>query len=88
MNSQLIACKAEALLKLNQIGDADSFISNIHKFEQYIPSSQIRFFGMVAEAYALFVQAQVEMALGRWVLKDEVIVYCFLLLLGSSENGS
>ncbi|KAK6287171.1 hypothetical protein POUND7_013350 [Theobroma cacao] len=63
---QLIACKAEALLKLHQIEDADSCLSNIPKLEQYTPSSQTRFFGMVAEAYALFVQAQVEMALGRF----------------------
>ncbi|XVF16877.1 hypothetical protein REPUB_Repub10bG0069100 [Reevesia pubescens] len=63
---QLIACKAEALLKLHQIEDADSCLSNIPKLEQYTPSSQASFFGMVAEAYALFVQAQVEMALGRF----------------------
>ncbi|XWS33044.1 hypothetical protein CRYUN_Cryun22dG0043900 [Craigia yunnanensis] len=63
---QLIACKAEGLLKLHQIEDADSCLSNIPKLEQYTPSSQTRFFGMVAEAYALFVQAQVEMALGRY----------------------
>ena len=65
MNSQLIACKAEALLKLHQIEDADACLSNIQKLDQYTLSSQIRFFGMVAEAYTLFVQAQVEMALGR-----------------------
>ena len=87
MNSQLIACKAEALLKLHQIEDADSYLSSIQKLEQYSPSSQIRFFDMVAEAYALFVQAQVEMALGRWALKYEVTIYCLLLLLGLSENG-
>ncbi|XVF14590.1 hypothetical protein REPUB_Repub09cG0073900 [Reevesia pubescens] len=65
-SAQLIACKAEALLKLHQIENADSCLSNIPKLEQYTPSSQTRFFGMVAEAYALFVQAQVEMALGRF----------------------
>ncbi|GMI99294.1 tetratricopetide-repeat thioredoxin-like 3, VHI-INTERACTING TPR CONTAINING PROTEIN [Hibiscus trionum] len=63
---QLIACKAEALLKLHQIEESDSYLSNIAKLEQYTPSSQIRYFGMVAEAYALFVRAQVEMALGRF----------------------
>ncbi|XVF60896.1 hypothetical protein PTKIN_Ptkin08bG0085100 [Pterospermum kingtungense] len=63
---QLIACKAEALLKLHKIEDADSFLANIPKSEQYSPSSQIRFFGMLAEAYAHFVQAQVDMALGRF----------------------
>ncbi|TYI63175.1 hypothetical protein E1A91_D09G001600v1 [Gossypium mustelinum] len=63
---QLIACKAEAFLKLHQIDDLDSCLSNISNLEKYTPSSQIRYFGMVAEAYALFVQAQVEMALGRF----------------------
>ncbi|XVE86368.1 hypothetical protein DITRI_Ditri18aG0029500 [Diplodiscus trichospermus] len=63
---QLLASKAEALLKLHQIEDADSCLSSIPKLEQYTPSLKIRFFGMVAEAYALFVQAQVEMALGRF----------------------
>lgn len=86
MNSQLIACKAEAFLKLHQIDDSDSCLSNISNLEKYTPSSQIRYFGMVAEAYALFVQAQVEMALGRWALKDEVTIYDLVLLLGLSEN--
>ncbi|XP_022740331.1 inactive TPR repeat-containing thioredoxin TTL3-like [Durio zibethinus] len=63
---QLIACKAEAFLKLHQIEDAYSCLSNIPKLEQYTPSSQTRLFGMATEAYALFVQAQVEMALGRF----------------------
>ncbi|KAL4332358.1 hypothetical protein GQ457_07G003540 [Hibiscus cannabinus] len=65
-STQLIACKAEALLKLHQIEESDYYLSNIPKSEQYTPSSQIRYFGMVAEAYAFFVQAQVEMALGRF----------------------
>ncbi|OMO98868.1 Tetratricopeptide-like helical [Corchorus capsularis] len=63
---QLIAGKAEAYLKLQQVVDADSCLSNMLKLEQHTPSSQTRFFSMVAEAYTLFVQAQVEMALGRF----------------------
>lgn len=62
-NLQLVACKAEAFLKLHQLEDADSTISNVPKFELYPPPA--KFFGMVAEAYVLFVQAQIEMALGR-----------------------
>ncbi|KAL5864724.1 hypothetical protein ACOSQ3_002238 [Xanthoceras sorbifolium] len=62
---QLVACKAEALLKLHQIEDADSCLSNI-QFEQNPPSSHVKFFGMAAEAYVLYVRAQVEMALGRF----------------------
>lgn len=61
---QLFACKTEALLKLNQIEVADSFLSNAPKFEHL--SSQMRSFGMISEAYVLYVRAQVEMALGRY----------------------
>ncbi|EXB78105.1 Inactive TPR repeat-containing thioredoxin TTL3 [Morus notabilis] len=64
---QLFACKAEALLKLHQLEDAELCLSNIHKLEDY-PSSclQTKFLGMVVEAYVLFVRAQVDMALGRF----------------------
>ncbi|KAF2302281.1 hypothetical protein GH714_033976 [Hevea brasiliensis] len=61
---QLIACKAEAFLKLHQLEDADSTILNIPKGEYY--PSQTKLFGMVAEAYVLYVQAQIELALGRF----------------------
>ncbi|XP_065852148.1 inactive TPR repeat-containing thioredoxin TTL3-like [Euphorbia lathyris] len=61
---QLVACKAEAFFKLYKLEDADSTISNIPKLEYFPP--QTKFFGMVAEAYVLYVQAQIEMALGRF----------------------
>lgn len=63
---QLISCRAEALLKLHQIEDADSCLSSIPKFEHYSPSCSTKFFGMIAETYVLYVRAQVEMALGRF----------------------
>ncbi|XP_044501633.1 inactive TPR repeat-containing thioredoxin TTL3-like [Mangifera indica] len=63
---QIVACKAEALLKLHRIEDADICLSNIPRFEHYPPASQAKFFGMAAEAYVLCVQAQVEVALGRF----------------------
>lgn len=64
---QLVACKAEALLKLHQLEDAESSLTNIPKFENY-PSScfPTKFFGILIEAYVLYVRAQVEMALGRF----------------------
>nr|XP_023925721.1 inactive TPR repeat-containing thioredoxin TTL3-like isoform X2 [Quercus suber] len=63
---QLIACKAEALLKLHQVEEAESILSNIPKLENYPPCcSQTKVFGMLAEVYLLYVRAQVEMALGR-----------------------
>ncbi|KAK9284527.1 hypothetical protein L1049_023702 [Liquidambar formosana] len=64
---QLNACRAEALLKLHHLEDADYSLSNIPKIEPYSPSmSQTKFFGMLAEAYVLYVRAEVEMALGRF----------------------
>ncbi|XP_010279112.1 PREDICTED: TPR repeat-containing thioredoxin TTL1-like [Nelumbo nucifera] len=64
---QLFACRAEVLLKLHQLEDADSGLSRIPKFEWSTPScSQTKFCGMLAESYVFFVRAQVEMALGRF----------------------
>lgn len=64
---QLFACRAEALLKLRQTDDAELSLSNVPKFETSSPScSQTNFFGMLSEAYPLFVRAQIEMSLGRF----------------------
>ncbi|XP_040989167.1 TPR repeat-containing thioredoxin TTL1-like [Juglans microcarpa x Juglans regia] len=64
---QLFMCRAEALLKLQQIDVAESSILNIPKIEPCTPScSQSRFFGMLSEAYLYFVRGQIEMALGRF----------------------
>ncbi|KAK7401923.1 hypothetical protein VNO78_13792 [Psophocarpus tetragonolobus] len=64
---QIVACKAEAYLKLHQLDDAESSLLNIPKLEGCPPAcSQTKFFGMVGEAYVPFVSAQVEMALGRF----------------------
>ncbi|KAK7324536.1 hypothetical protein VNO77_28171 [Canavalia gladiata] len=64
---QLFMCRAEALLKLHQIDDAESVLLHIPKSELHITSSsQARFFGMLSEAYSYFVRAQIEMALGRF----------------------
>ncbi|KAB8495638.1 hypothetical protein FH972_025381 [Carpinus fangiana] len=64
---QLVACKAEGFLKIHQLEEAESILATIPKLDNYPPScSQTKFFGMLAEAYLLYVQAQVEMALGRF----------------------
>ncbi|KAE9621611.1 hypothetical protein Lal_00032470 [Lupinus albus] len=64
---QLFMCRAEALLKLQQIDDAESILSHLPKSErQTNSSSQARFFGMLSEAYSYFIKAQIEMALGRF----------------------
>jgi DnaJ family protein C protein 7 len=63
---QLVACKAEAYLKLHRLDDAESCFSNIPKLEGCPQAcSQAKFFGMVGETFVHFVSAQVDMALGR-----------------------
>ncbi|CAL0323591.1 unnamed protein product [Lupinus luteus] len=64
---QLVACKAEAYLKLHRLKDAESCLSSIPKLEGCPPAcTQTKFFGMIGEAYVPFVVAQIEMALGRF----------------------
>ncbi|XAR49551.1 hypothetical protein NMG60_11032797 [Bertholletia excelsa] len=64
---QIFASKAEALLKLHQLDNADSSLSSTMKLEPYPDScSQTKFFGMLSEAYVLYVQALVDMAFGRF----------------------
>lgn len=66
MEWQLIACKSEALLKLYQLDEAESNISKISGWENGPPlGSQVKVFGMIVDAYVLYVQAQLEMAMGR-----------------------
>lgn len=73
MALQLVACKAEGLLKLHQLEEAESILATIPKLDNYPPfCSQTKFFGMLAEAYLLYVQAQVEMALGRYAMKYKI----------------
>jgi len=67
LNLQLFMCRAEALLKLHQLEDAESCLLKVPKLEPHANCSQTRFFGMLSEAYPFLVQAQIEMALGRWV---------------------
>ncbi|KAI5571440.1 hypothetical protein BDE02_11G094400 [Populus trichocarpa] len=63
---QLFMCRAEALLKLHQLEDAESCLLKVPKLEPHANCSQTRFFGMLSEAYPFLVQAQIEMALGRF----------------------
>ncbi|KAL5716073.1 hypothetical protein ACHQM5_017810 [Ranunculus cassubicifolius] len=64
---QLFACRAESLLKLRQLQDAESCLASVPKLESAPPScSQVKFSGMLTESYVFFVRAQVEMKLGRF----------------------
>ncbi|KAJ8534504.1 hypothetical protein K7X08_016232 [Anisodus acutangulus] len=63
---QLLACRAEAYLKLHQLVDADLCLSKVGKYEPSASACQSKIFGMLSEAYIFFVQAQIDMALGRF----------------------
>ncbi|XP_071691297.1 inactive TPR repeat-containing thioredoxin TTL3-like [Rutidosis leptorrhynchoides] len=64
---QIIACKAEAFLKLHQLEDADSVLVELPKLEPFpVSCSKVKFFGMCCEAYVLYVRAHVDMAFGRF----------------------
>ncbi|XP_021287915.1 TPR repeat-containing thioredoxin TTL1 [Herrania umbratica] len=64
---ELLMCRVEALLKLHQLDDAESSLSVVPKLEPCTNScTRTKFFGMLSEAYLFFVQAQIEMALGRF----------------------
>lgn len=63
---QLFACRAEALLKLHQVEDAELSLSITWKHEPTIGFSQSKYFGMLSEAYTSFVQAQIDLAMGRF----------------------
>ncbi|CAK8535022.1 unnamed protein product [Lathyrus sativus] len=65
---QLFMCRAEALLQLRQIDDAESVLSHAPKSDPQINNTPFEaiFFGMFAEAYSNYVRSQIEMALGRF----------------------
>ncbi|KAL0903942.1 hypothetical protein M5K25_026006 [Dendrobium thyrsiflorum] len=66
-SSLLITAKAEATLWLHDLEEADSTISQALKLEiSSPPSSQAKFFGLLSNSYTHMVNAQVEMALGRF----------------------
>ncbi|KAJ8899526.1 hypothetical protein K2173_018500 [Erythroxylum novogranatense] len=63
----LFICRGEALLKLHQLEDAESCLSNILTLESHAKACyQTQFFGMLSEAYPFLVRAQIDMALGRF----------------------
>ncbi|PIN16564.1 Thioredoxin [Handroanthus impetiginosus] len=64
---QLCACRAEALLKLHQVDDAFTALSNIPKSDPLTAlHSSAKIFGMLSEVYTSFVRSQVELSRGRF----------------------
>ncbi|KAF3623552.1 hypothetical protein FXO38_12203 [Capsicum annuum] len=66
MLQALFACRAEAHLKLHQLGDAEMCVIEAQKHELLAAARELNFFGMFFEAYILSVQAQIHMAFGRF----------------------
>ncbi|PHU11788.1 TPR repeat-containing thioredoxin TTL2 [Capsicum chinense] len=73
-NLQLFACRAEAHLKLHQLGDAEMCVIEAQKHELLAAARELNFFGMFFEAYILSVQAQIHMAFGSD--SSNLILYC------------
>ncbi|KAL0725445.1 hypothetical protein Bca4012_040044 [Brassica carinata] len=84
---QLVACRAEALLRLHRIKDSDLCISSIQRLDHHHHHTQPpeKLFGMVCDAYVLCVQAQVDMALGRF--EDAVVKAERAMKIDHSNNS-
>ncbi|RCV16290.1 hypothetical protein SEVIR_3G128600v4 [Setaria viridis] len=63
----LLALRSEALLRLHKLEEADSTITSLLKLDNAsLPSMPTKLSGMAADSYVLVVQAQVNMAFGRF----------------------
>ncbi|XP_069146553.1 TPR repeat-containing thioredoxin TTL4-like [Solanum lycopersicum] len=65
-SAQLFACQAEAHLKLHQLTDAELWMYKAKMYEASARAYKSKIFGMISEAYILFVQAQIENTLGKF----------------------
>ncbi|XP_071716726.1 inactive TPR repeat-containing thioredoxin TTL3-like [Rutidosis leptorrhynchoides] len=83
---QIIACKAEAFLKLHRLENADSVLVELPKIETFpLTCSKVKFFGMQCEAYVLYVRALVDMAFGRFETATAFIEKASLIDFGNME---
>ncbi|XP_015089693.1 inactive TPR repeat-containing thioredoxin TTL3-like [Solanum pennellii] len=65
-SAQLFACQAEAHLKLHQLTDSELWMYKAKMYEPSARAYKSKNFGMISEAYILFVQAQIENTLGKF----------------------
>lgn len=61
---QILAFRAEMLLRLDRLDQAEETICKALALESKLPTL-VKFLGMLPEAYICAVHAQIEMALGR-----------------------
>ncbi|CAL4909799.1 unnamed protein product [Urochloa decumbens] len=82
----LLALRSEALLRLHKLEEADSTITSLLKLDNSsLPSMPTKLSGMVADSYMLIVQAQVNMAFGRFDSAVALAEKARLIDRGNSE---
>jgi DnaJ family protein C protein 7 len=78
---QLLALRSEALLRLNKLEEADSTVTSLLKLDSAsLSSMSTKLSGMVADSYVHVVQAQVNMAFGRYdskTCRGTMIIFLF-----------
>ncbi|KAM0860152.1 hypothetical protein ACQ4PT_046733 [Festuca glaucescens] len=84
----LLALRSEALLRLNKLEEADSTITNLLKLDSAsLSSMSTKLSGMVADSYVDVVQAQVNMAFGRFDAAVGMAEKARLIDPGNAEVG-
>ncbi|XP_062232274.1 TPR repeat-containing thioredoxin TTL1-like isoform X2 [Phragmites australis] len=84
----LLALRSEALLRLHKFEEADSTIASLLKLDNAsLPSMPTKLSGMAADSYVHIVQAQVNMAFGRFDSAVALAEKARLIDPGNSEVG-
>ncbi|XP_040380182.1 TPR repeat-containing thioredoxin TTL1-like [Oryza brachyantha] len=84
----LLALRSEALLRLNKLEEADSTITSLLKLDSAsLSSMSTKLSGMVADSYVHVVQAQVNMAFGRFDTAITMAEKARIIDPGNTEVG-
>uniref|UniRef100_A0A0D9V2X7 Thioredoxin domain-containing protein n=1 Tax=Leersia perrieri TaxID=77586 RepID=A0A0D9V2X7_9ORYZ len=84
----LLAIRSEALLRLHKLEEADSTLASLLKLDNvFLSLMAAKLSGMLAESYVCIVQAQVDMALGRFDAAVEAAENARLIDPGNAEVG-
>jgi tetratricopeptide (TPR) repeat protein len=85
---QLLALRSEALLRLNKLEEADSTITSLSKLDiASLSSMSTKLSGMVADSYVHVVEAQVNMAFGRFDIAVTMAEKARVIDPGNTEVG-
>uniref|UniRef100_A0A0E0L6D7 Thioredoxin domain-containing protein n=1 Tax=Oryza punctata TaxID=4537 RepID=A0A0E0L6D7_ORYPU len=84
----LLALRSEALLRLNKLEEADSTITSLSKLDiASLSSMSTKLSGMVADSYVHVVEAQVNMAFGRFDIAVTMAEKARVIDPGNTEVG-